>query len=823
MWSDHIDTACSTIRTPPRPLETANMKKTTVQVTGSKISPTIIKKSTTQRGNDFRDAVAALLRTKHDSVEIEKTIGGKNVDIVYTEQRYGRAERVAVECKDYSQPLTATIITREILGDYRDILSAREIDYLLIIGRHPIGGAAKARIDAVRNVSYLTYEELEEDLLGLRGYVEGLRDMFSVKGLESYYIEAKFDGDEISAYESMQRWLKDEGSPPLAILGGYGQGKTSLATRVVAAQARAHLADPTQRMPILIRLGEIVHETTLEGLFGKEFTSRFRSKYHFDIFRHLNDSGRLLIVLDGFDEMKHGMKASDFRANFAEFNRLLVPKSKVVLLGRPSAFSSDMRRLVFGGRKKVGETEIVVPNMTPWVEKQISCFSADETKTFLKGYITHLILRNRSNNKFLSEAEVDARIREIMSDVDLELIARPLHARIIAELAVAPEVKFKGFNEYDLYSQFIQQILERDAELKSARKNVPIRDRMRFQERLAYWAWTRSNQSQGNFLREEIPISLLDDLHYGNTDDDEGRLFEYIVSTVTDAKESGHLYFAHRSFQEFLVAEFLKGQRSEDVNHERNSAAADDAVTLFLSGSRDTEFIERWYDSLPSCNAHLTTLYLGLFLEKESVVLQLRDKFRREDLPHVRDRDCEIALEDAALLGIAAIRRSSEMVFSEEEKKHFLRMMLVRSNRDVAALAYHFLLRLCATRVQFLELLYLVFNRRPEFRLQSLQRRDRVAHKLVLGEDWVAAATSPTLLWSEKARGPAVTWVPNRTYGNITRLIKLNLRIALEDAPSEVADASNRLYEIKLTKRDLENIEIDVDSLRPRQLERTDD
>lgn len=789
----------------------------------SKTSQVIAKKSTTEIGNAFRDAVAALLRTKHDSVQIEKPVGGKNIDIVYSEQRYGRTERVGVECKDYSRPLTATMITREILSDYRDILDGSEIDYLLIIGRRPIGGAAKARINAVRNVNYLTYEELEEDLLGLRGYVEGLSDMFSDRGLESYYIEAKFDGDNIPAYESIQRWLDDAGSPPLAILGGYGQGKTSLATRVVAAQAKKHLADPTQRMPILIRLGEIVHETTLEGLFGKEFTSRFRSKYHFDTFRHLNDSGRLLIVLDGFDEMKHGMKASDFRANFAEFNRLLVPNSKVVLLGRPSAFSSDMRQLVLGGRKKFGETEIVVPNMTPWTEKQMSIFSAKETEKFLGGYITHLILQNRSKNTFLTLAQVDARIREIMADVDLELIGRPLHARIIAELAVAPEVKFTGFSEYDLYSQFIQQILHRDAEDKSARKRIPISDRMRFQERLAYWAWTRSNQSQGNFLREEIPRVLLDGLHHGDTDDDEGRLYEYIVSTVTDAKQSGHLYFAHRSFQEFLVAEFLKGQPAEDVNHERNSAAADDAVTAFLSGSRDTGFIENWYASLPSSNARLSTLYLGLFLGKESILVQLREKFQREDVPGIRDRDCEISLEDAALLGLASIRRSQETLFAPEEKRHFLRMMLVRSNKEVAALAYHFLLRLCTTKTELLELLYLVFNRRPAFRLQSLQRRDKVAQKLVLGDDWVAAATTPTLLWSEKVHGPAVTWVPTRAYANITRLIKINLRIALEEAPADVADSSHPLFEIKLTKRDLEHIEIDLESLRPRQLERISD
>lgn len=47
------------------------------------------------------------------------------------------------------------------------------------------------------------------------------------------------------------------------------------------------------------------------------------------------------IVLDGFDEMKHAMSFSEFRAQVGQFNQLITPGAKVVLLGRPSAFTTD--------------------------------------------------------------------------------------------------------------------------------------------------------------------------------------------------------------------------------------------------------------------------------------------------------------------------------------------------------------------------------------------------------------------------------------------------------------------------------------------------
>jgi len=107
--------------------------------------------------------------------------------------------------------------------------------------------------------------------------------------------------------------------------------------------------------------------------------------YQFKTFEHLNQAGRLLVILDGFDEMKHAMTASDFLTNFREFNRLLKGNSKVLLLGRPNALPSDAQQLVFRGLKSVAGQLVASSEYMPWVEWTLDFFRPDESRKLLKG------------------------------------------------------------------------------------------------------------------------------------------------------------------------------------------------------------------------------------------------------------------------------------------------------------------------------------------------------------------------------------------------------------------------------------------------------
>ena len=57
--------------------------------------------------------------------------------------------------------------------------------------------------------------------------------------------------------------------------------------------------------------------------------------------------------------------------------------------------------------------------------------------------------------------------------------------------------------------------------------------------------------SQGSFERDTVPVSFLEGLPNGGATDIETKLTKYLVATLTEEKEAGVLYFAHRSFLEF--------------------------------------------------------------------------------------------------------------------------------------------------------------------------------------------------------------------------------------------------------------------------------
>ena len=575
--------------------------------------PQTTNESSTSVGDGFRDAVCTLLRTQYPDATAETYINGTKVDIVFTRVDFGKRLKMAVECKNYDTPLTKTDIEREIYLKYHPLLESRAIDGLLVISRKPLNSPAGDYMRGWRLASHLTIQELEESLLGIRRYIEAIADLRPTD--DASYIEARFQKRNGEALQNLKDWVACPNGNGLAILGSYGQGKTSLARRVAGHFAKNYLQDSTQRIPILKRLGEVVHETRLEGLLGAEFTADSPAQgYQFATFEHLNQSGRLLVILDGFDEMKHAMNASDFFSNFREFNRLLTGQSKVILLGRPNALPSYAQDLVFRGTKKVGGQRVASTEFSQWEEWALAFFDETESRALLGSLLTSLTANYELAKRFTyKQGFVPDRTAEILGRVPSDLLARPVHVQLIAELAADPSFDFEGFNRYRLYDHFIQSMVERDTTQKRARKAIPLRERLQFQRDLAWWAWRRIGKVQGSFVREEIPNSLLADLPDGNSTDDEGKLNEYIVSTLTEEKDSGVLYFAHRSFQEFLVAERLRLAKPAPNAHAEYSAHLTPDIFSFLNQAPDLQYVLDWYDTLRGSAGMLSPEYIKFF------------------------------------------------------------------------------------------------------------------------------------------------------------------------------------------------------------------
>jgi hypothetical protein len=209
-----------------------------------------------------------------------------------------------------------------------------------------------------------------------------------------------------------------------------------------------------------------------------------------------------------------------------------------------------------------------------------------------------LMARHRANHAFdYPVGFLEKRVEEIIALVPEDLLKRPVHVSIVAELGSNPDFNFEGFNEYLLYEHFIREMVERDGK-KKARQGVPIEDRLKFQRELAWWSWSRLHAAQGFFLRRDIPKTLIEGLSDGRSADDEGKLNEYIVSSLTEEKQAGALFFAHRSFQEFLVAERARLAPLSPRTLEEYSTFLTDDVLRYLRHSPDENFAIDWYEML---------------------------------------------------------------------------------------------------------------------------------------------------------------------------------------------------------------------------------
>lgn len=645
--------------------------------------------STVQIGDQFRDTVASILRTKYADVLTEVRLGNhKKVDIVFSRFDFGRTERIGVECKDYQRPLTKQDISSKIYPDYDVLVRAGKLDRVIIVASKDISADARSYVDAIRWMSFRTVYQLEEDLLGLREYIESLSTIFDERELGSYYVEARFEGKNGTAEEYISHWLSDLESTPLAIMGGYGKGKTSFALRIISVQAHRYLNNPTERMPVLIRLGHVVHETQLEGLFGKEFTARYPARdFRFRTMEHLNELGRLFIVLDGFDEMKHAMSASDFRANFREFNRLLRPNSKVLLLGRPNAVPTDARRHVFRGERYHKEHLTLDPAFRRWNEVTINYFNDIEIQKFLHSYLSHLLKESSDAQR---ERFIAGRVDEIRREVAVDLLARPVHAKIVADLASEPTFDLHGFTRHTLYAAFIKLLVERDVEEKQARNAIGVEGRLEFQRRLAWWSWTKADEGQGFFERDKVPISLLADLPDGTATDDETKLAEYLVSTLTEEKEAGILYFAHRSFQEFLVGEKLRTLTPSADQHLQIAATLSDDILDFLDTAPDQNHIRRWHGTLSECTGPLPTAYLRYFKKDRALVREILLSKISHNVPAT----------DVAIIGLAPLiareKKGNGTLPIESEVIVYLENIVADGNDGAAIMAIICLIRLHA-------------------------------------------------------------------------------------------------------------------------------
>jgi len=539
----------------------------------------------------FQNEVAHLFRISGYEVSQDLLMLFKNVDLLVSERRLGKLHRIAVECKYWNRVLTQQHVS-EIYANYLPLVPS-SVDEILIVTKSGAAESASAMVAISPHLRHLTYVELHANIMDFRAYLNRMVNQYSDDGLDRYYVPPRTQDDEDLA-NVVDAWLAAPTGQPIAILGSYGLGKTTFARHLTYKYAQKALADATERIPILVRLGEIANEQSLEGLLGKLFTAtHFVNNYNFSTFQELNKLGRFIVLFDGFDEMKQTLSWNDFKYNLRELNRLVGAHSKVIILGRPTAFLTDAEyNYALHGIRKTASYEVRDPEWPDYREISIAPFTKGQMEVFLPEYLQYLIdnteieaQKERLRNFIGYDVQhlLDARIGDIAR--------RPVQLKMITEILPDFHGKLAELTVHSLYDYFIDYVIERES-LKQARRRYKTPQRRAFMRDIAFWLWSIRERSVSE---EAIPGAIVEP-YRRRGEDHESVTRDLVSASLLDRRVGGRLFFPHRSFQEFLVAEAIReGVVQKTLAISDIPVVLTQEVSEFLEGFLDKGGVDRTF------------------------------------------------------------------------------------------------------------------------------------------------------------------------------------------------------------------------------------
>jgi predicted NACHT family NTPase len=139
----------------------------------------------------------------------------------------------------------------------------------------------------------------------------------------------------------------------------------------------------------------------------------------------MSRSGHLILILDGFDEMRHAMDFEDFLYVFEQMQPLFQGNSKVILLGRPDSFLTNRE-----------EDEAIAAlfesgaNVDRKIKKsEVAFFSRED----ISRYIDHYIQKREKPFSSEQRARLEKILKEI-PDKDDSILSRPVQLRMFTTI-----------------------------------------------------------------------------------------------------------------------------------------------------------------------------------------------------------------------------------------------------------------------------------------------------------------------------------------------------------------------------------------------------
>lgn len=546
------------------------------------------------------------------SVDGPVHIHGAEIDLVATPKGDPFAARVYIEAtiehvdnEKYGKDVGKLALIGERDRDARRLIVSSRGFSLPVRER-----ALASRIDT------LTYEELFAKFERFEPYLrlalddDGLSEILAQ--LDEVYEEPFFVDSygRDQATDWLTAWYRHDGEsrhPWLVVVGEYGTGKTALTRVLLRRWLMAHRSDPSAPVPFRIELRDFTRQFDANGLLHHFLDHNGLGHIPIDFVWSLIRSGRVVLLLDGYDEMAQYLSARERRVCLEALAALSSGGARGILTSRPNYFSEAEEFHLFDVlyRDLEGRSSFTLPSIAALKEEESALDELIEAQ-FLRRHERSLQDLSAQQTEDLvrrilaSDAEGASVVIEILRRVfrsdeggaERSLSGKPVIITylldVVEQLKSLPDgTAPKTLTEWDVYTLVVDQLMLRD--LKQAGRVQPAR-RRKFLHAFAVWLSQKDNATASeDQFRDLIQREFRQDLRRYESSQRQvelENLFEDLrrsgtLSRSVEPSRSGWR-FSHNSLREFLLTEKMLESLSRGVSLGAGDVPITDAMRAFV-------------------------------------------------------------------------------------------------------------------------------------------------------------------------------------------------------------------------------------------------
>jgi hypothetical protein len=363
----------------------------------------------------------------------------------------------------------------------------------------------------------------------------------------NWILESQDQTPQKELLDYIDHWITESIPKHLVLLGDYGMGKTSFFKHYAAHLAQEALSNKTiHRFPVLISL---TNTSPIHGGLDKLIESFVATHLGVDyaLFEKLVQKGKILFLLDSFDEMGY---IGTHERQFEQFNQiwqLATTNNKILISGRPSYFPNQVQLKQNLNIPRKGAEAIQTKPYTEVIKLE------NLTQTDISKYLSIYYLKDAS--KYYDWL--------VQNKSLLSLCRRPSMMHIIREMMPQLYQKENDFSANEVMSLYIDYWIDRQEtkEISSAflhheDKKQPFLKEF-YTELSASFYLADQSKEKSEIIINKLHIFLDTRQEYQflkNPKNIEGLEREILSAYFLEIDPDDTYKFVHKSFFEFFVA-----------------------------------------------------------------------------------------------------------------------------------------------------------------------------------------------------------------------------------------------------------------------------